>query len=90
MAFRPFACRHCGKSFPHRPGADLHCSDACEKAYASAHTSARQQLLDAGFMPTATPNVLVQDGAAVTIEQVIHEGLESALRAHAVAVSSIA
>jgi hypothetical protein len=86
---RELACRTCGRSFLHKPGAGLHCTTKCEENYADAIADAKQCLEAAGFVVSpAAPNLYVKNGVAVTIEQVIHEGLEETLAAHDAAVAA--
>jgi hypothetical protein len=85
---RGFACKSCGAIFQHRPGADLHCGDECRQDYELAIEQAISALRQEGFSrETEAPNLFVKDGVFVSIEQVIHEGFENALAAHARAVA---
>lgn len=76
-------CVGCGENFPHVPGADLYCSGDCRKEHEAALAEAAKVLLSEGFSRVkATPNLFHRDGVAISIEQVMDEGIESTLAAH--------
>jgi hypothetical protein len=80
---RGFLCHGCGATFPHKPGADLFCSQDCEKKYLAKAEAANEQLKTAGFTrDQAIPNVWWKDAIAVTQEHVLHEGIDKALAKH--------
>lgn len=81
-------CHSCGAIKAIAPGADLHCDQQCREDYATAVEQAAIALTAEGFSrDTAIPNLFVKGGVAVSLEQVIREGLESTLAAHNTAVA---
>lgn len=80
---RVLLCVGCRETFPHAPGADLFCGDDCRKEHKAALAEVEGDLLSKGFSrDKATPNLFHRDGVAVSIEQVMHEGMESVLAKH--------
>jgi hypothetical protein len=84
---RQYRCRSCGRQ--HTGDGNLHCSKGCANDYAQASEQAVKALTAEGFSrDTSTPNLFWRDGAAVSLEQVIHEGIKQAVAAHSRAVSA--
>jgi len=84
-----FHCHGCGQPFAHQPGADLFCSPECAKAHAARQDEAEAQLKAAGFRRyLAAPNLWEKGGTVISIEQVLREGLDHALTAHARALEA--
>ncbi len=80
-------CPGCRARFTHQYGADLFCSKECEAGHQVKLDEARAQLATAGFEQHAeTPNIFTKGGVAITIDQVIHEGIEETLARHAAAL----
>jgi hypothetical protein len=86
MAHEGFSCIHCGARMPWEPGADLHCGEDCVKERAKAVAEAVEALCEAGFeQHPEAPNMWLKDFVAITIEQVLNDGIETTLAAHTIA-----
>lgn len=80
---QPFNCRGGDHRFSHRHGADLHCGPECAAQYAAEHQELEARLAREGFTQhKEAPNLWVKDDVHISIEQVMHEGLDSALAGH--------
>jgi hypothetical protein len=80
---KPVRCLHCGRSKVSKLGGDLTCSPDCRKAWAARRTAAEAALRSNGF--TQYPeisNLWAKDGVHLSIDQVIREGIETALARH--------
>lgn len=84
---KPLCCQNCGCDHDRKPGAGLHCKPECKAAYEAAQRDAVANLESLGFVQSDIPNMFRKDGFAVTIEQVINEGIDKTLARHEAAVS---
>lgn len=86
MAHQGFNCIHCGSAMPHAPGADIVCGDDCREDRAKAIAEAKLDLIKRGFEEHAeAPNIWTKDYVAITIEQILSEGIDATLASHAIA-----
>lgn len=77
---KTFRCRVCGGTC----GSDLYCSAACRSKRDQDQADTAAWLKAQGF--DAHPdveNLFVKDGAALTLEEVLHYGQEKSLARHA-------
>jgi hypothetical protein len=89
MARRGLHCHGHGASFPHRAGADLHCSEECAGQHRAAESLFVKALQNAGFHQSeAVPNLWERDGVQISIEQVMREGMDETLARHRAAVAA--
>jgi hypothetical protein len=80
---RVLLCAGCGDKFPHAHGADRFCDDDCREDHKAALAEAERAILSNGFSrDEATPNLFHKDGVAISIEQVMDEGMDNVLAAH--------
>lgn len=80
-------CHGDGGLFPHRHGADLHCSEECAGQHRVAQTLFEQSLSHAGFHQVKEiPNLWERDGVHISIEKVMREGLDQTLAEHRAAL----
>jgi hypothetical protein len=54
----------------------LHCGEDCRVSYEDAVKAAHEALIEEGFQQTETPNLYVKDGFGVTVEEILHGGLD--------------
>lgn len=79
-----FHCHGCGSGFPHKPGADLFCSEKCRKRQEKKVQQTAATLAAKGFKRSSkAPNVFTKDGVSITLEQVLTNGLKETIAAHA-------
>ncbi len=84
---QPKLCHGCGKTFTPDPatggGAQLYCSMACALEAQNRNTQIVAGLKAAGFEQNAeVPNLWAKDGVSVSIEELMHHGLEAVLQRH--------
>lgn len=84
---QPILCHGHGGKVHHRHGADLHCSPECAAQHRAAQQIFEQVLKDTGFRQVSdVPNLWQREGVHLSIEEVMREGLDSALARHRQAV----
>jgi hypothetical protein len=83
--------RACKQSVPHQHGVDQFCSTKCREQYAADYAGAAMELGKRGFMHLSEPpNAFLKDGVSVTVEEVLHHGIDQVLSLHAGAVGQLA
>jgi protein-arginine kinase activator protein McsA len=86
---RELGCQSCGRTFAATAGAGLRCGPSCNAEYEAAVSQAVETLTAGGFTRSeTTPNLFSKDNVNISIEQVIHEGIEAALASHDRAVAA--
>lgn len=87
---RPVLCHFCHLRKVSVHGGDLHCSVACRKNAAAVKQEAEVKLASNGFTRhERVLNLWEKNGAHISIDQVIREGLAPTLGRHAAAVAQL-
>ncbi len=76
-------CHGCGARFRRYAGADLHCRPECGEKHAAKIDEIKKTLASSGFeVHPEAENVYMQEGIALTVEQVLHEGIDRVMERH--------
>ena len=87
---QPLKCHHCGRKFANANGSDLCCGAECAKAHESAKQGITDGLVAVGFkQESGSPTAYTKDGVTVTVQEVLHVGMDKAMAAHSAAAKAV-